>query len=386
MHKSIVIVGAGPVGMVAAIKMAACGYTDITILDAHKTAVENTTSLEGVTNAQHGRVLALSYASARLLEEIDAWDNDLVATAIKQVHISHSGFGISQINASDVQLPDLGYTIKYSDLCNKLYACLQRYPQIKLATATVKEVIPGKNYATVIYAQEQYLTADLVLLAEGGQIKPKHTSYKEHDYQQSALVATLKTELKHNNIAFERFDDCGTLAFLPYKQAYILIWSSTQHDALYIQDPEALAQHLKTLKFMKRFGKFEIQGKPHTFPLKLQVAKNRVQDRVVLLGNSAQIVHPISAQGLNLGLRDVATLVELIDSDTDRDINKMYSKIAKYDQLRVNDSGFAVGFTHFLAKFKDVPYTNQLCSLGLIALSNCKRLRNKLTTSLIFGN
>lgn len=365
-HKSIVIVGGGPVGMVVAIKLAISGHKDITILDANPGGI------------QDGRVLALSYASCKLLENINAWDGDL-ATAIKQVHISHSGLGISKIDASDVDLPDLGYTVKYTDLCNKLQQSMAKYPEIKLTKAIVKELIPGKNYATVLYGdEEQYLTADLAILAEGGRIKLSQVEYKEHDYKQVAIIATIKTELKHNNIAFERFDDCGAIVLLPHEKTYVLVWSCPLEEQEHLKNPENLLLRLNELKFMKRFGKFEIQGKIHSFPLKLQVAKNRVLDRVILMGNSAQRVHPVSAQGLNLGLRDVDALLELTDGDL--------TKIDSYDKLRTNDSKFVIGFTHFLAKFLETPYTKHLRGLGLMALSNCKPLQNKLANSLIFGN
>src|SRR5579863_8219942 len=361
-HKSIVIVGGGPIGMVVAIKLAISGHKDITILDA------NTGGM------QDGRVLALSYASCKLLESINAWDVNL-ATAIKQVHISHSGLGISEINASDVHIPDLGYTVKYTDLCNKLQQCIANYSEIKITKAVVQTVIPGKNYATISYDDEEYLTANLVILAEGGRIKLSQVEYKEHDYKQVAIIATIKTELKHDNIAFERFDDSGALVLLPHESAYVLVWSCPLEEQNNLKNPENLTKRLKELKFMKRFGKFEIQGKVHSFPLKLRVAKNRVLDRVILMGNSAQTVHPVSAQGLNLGLRDVDALLELTDGDL--------TKVDDYDKLCANDSQFVVGFTHFLARFLEAPHTKHLRGLGIMALSNCKPLQNKLANSLI---
>ncbi|MCC2626012.1 MAG: hypothetical protein K0R14_1885 [Burkholderiales bacterium] len=364
-HKPIVIVGGGPVGMVVAIKLAGYGHKDITILDAN------------ADNIQDGRVLALSYASCKLLEDINAWD-EAFATAIKQVHISHSGLGISQINASDVNLPELGYTIKYTNLCNRLQQCISNFPEIKLTKACVKEVTPGKNYATVIYNDGECLTADLVILAEGGKIKLNQVRYKEHDYGQVAIIAAVKTELKHNNVAFERFDDSGALVLLPHGSLYILVWACPMAEKEYLQNPENLMNRLNELKFMKRFGGFEVMGKVHSYPLKLRVAKNRVLDRVILVGNSAQSVHPVSAQGLNLGLRDVDALLELTDGDL--------SKIDDYAKLRNGDSKFVIGFTHFLARFLEAPYTKHLRGLGIMTLSNCKPLQNKLAKSLIFGN
>lgn len=374
-HKPVVIVGGGPVGMAVAIKLAIAGYKDITILDVNTPPDQ----ADEVTTAkpEDGRVLALSYASCKLLDGIGAWDKKL-ATAIRHVHISHSGLGISKINADDVHIPDLGYTIKYSALCNKLYQCIASYPEIKFTKALVKEVIPGSSFAAVVYDDGQYLTADFVILAEGGRIKLGAVEYKEHDYKQVAIIATIKTELKHNNIAYERFDDNGALVFLPHDLGYVMVWSVPVAEKNNLLNHEILSKRLQELKFMKRFGKFEVIGKIHSFALKLQVAKNRVLERVILVGNSAQIVHPVSAQGLNLGLRDVDALIELIGDDV--------TKADKYHKLRTNDAKFVIGFTHFLARFLEAPYTGHLRGLGLMALSNCKPLQNKLANSLIFGN
>lgn len=373
-HRTVVIVGGGPVGMVVAIKLAIAGHKDIILLDAN---IPNQSTHNLSDKPQDGRVLALSYASCKLLDSIGAWDKKL-ATAIKQVHISHSGLGVSTINAQDVHISDLGYTIKYSALCDRLHQCIANYPEIKPTQAFVKEVIPGTEYATIVYNDSEYLTTNLVVLAEGGKIKLNQVEYKEHDYHQVAIIATIKTELKHNNIAYERFDASGALVFLPHGSGYVMVWSVPEAQKENMLNPENLTKQLQELKFMKRFGEFEVQGKIYYFPLKLQVAKNRVLDRVILVGNSAQIVHPVSAQGLNLGLRDVDSLLELIGDDI--------TKVDEYDKLRTDDSKFVIGFTHFLARFLEAPYTSHVRGLGLMALSNCKPLQNKLANSLIFGN
>lgn len=279
-HKPIVIVGSGPVGMTIAIKLAKAGYKEITLLDAN---VPN-----NMLTQQDGRVLALSYASRQILENIKAWDNDC-ATAINQVHISHSGLGVSSINSNDVTLPELGYTIKYSDLCTKLYQCAQQYPEIKLTQALVNEVIPGKNYATIVYNENETLTANWVILAEGGKVKPHQVEYKEYDYKQSAIIAPLKLSMSQSNIAFERFDDNGALVLLPYKDEYILVWSVDQEEQESLIDPEQLTSRLSQLNFMQRFGQFKINGKIHSFPLCLQVAKKRVIDRVILVRSSVRL-------------------------------------------------------------------------------------------------
>lgn len=372
-HKPLVIVGGGPIGLIAALRFVKNGYT-VTILDRDVNF-----------KAQDGRVLALSYASCQLLEELGLWDIK-TATRINQVHISHSGLGVSIIKASSVKIPELGFTISYAVLCEKLKAEVIKYPQIELVNALVKEVVPGPNFATVSYAKSndsllEYLTADLVVLAEGGQIQLNTISYREYDYQQTAIIARIQTP--HNHMAFERFDASGSLVLLPYLDHYVLIWvrDNADNKDKRLTNHKVLEGELKLLSFMKRFGNFCVGESVHSFPLKLQVADNRVYNQVVLVGNSAQIVHPISAQGLNLGIRDIEDLLQVLDETSHN-----YSRLSLYNKKRMMDAGFVTQFTHILARLLEYPSIRHFRGLGLISFSNIRLLQNKIARALIFGN
>lgn len=369
LHKPIIIVGGGPVGMTCALILAKQGIA-VTILEC------------GHSKQNDGRVLALSYSSVATLIELNAWDKEL-ATAINEVHISHSGLGVSNINSNDVNLPQLGYTIKYSDLCKKLKQQINTHSEINWQSCIVEEVIPGENFSTLLYDNgNKILTTELAILAEGGKIKIKDVEYRDYDYDQMAITAEISAQKKHTNIAYERFDNSGASVFLPHGKNFVLVWSLPKDEAQNIIKCKNLIEHLQNLSFMKRFGKIELAGDVFSFPLKLQVAKNKVLDRVVLIGNSAQIVHPISAQGMNLAIRDIVTLCELI---ADGYIDS--KELADYDKKRSRDAKFVIGFTHNLAKFidKDTPGISHLRGAGIMALSNCKPLQNIIANSLIFG-
>lgn len=380
-HKEIVIVGGGPIGLTTALILLDHGLK-VTLFDS------------GDSKANDGRVLALSYASIELLKEHGIVTDEL-ATPINEVHISHKGLGVSKIVARELDLDTLGYTIKYTDICKILANKVLAHKNFEFMSAVVDDIIHDKEYASVFYRCKgliNHLTAGLLIMAEGGNIKIAGAQYEFYDYCQIAVIAEIATESKHNGIAYERFGNDGGLVLLPHFDRYVLVWSLS-NDMVKNQplDKNILQKKLQALPFMERFGNFMVQDRIHQFPLKLRCVKKRVLNNLVLIGNSAQTVHPVSAQGMNIGLRDAKILSDVIlkaESYKDGTTKFCLEELQKYDDLRKYDSKIAIGFTHHLAKFIDMdnPLINHIRGAGIIALSNCKTLQDKIANSLIFGN
>lgn len=373
MHKEIIIVGAGPVGLTLALMLSKQGKR-ICILNAG--------------NVQDGRVLALSYASYNMLDALDVWPSEK-ATPIDIVNISHQGLGASNITNENVKLPHLGFTISYNDLCQRLFNEVSQQQNIEIINAMVTNVVSGKHLSSVSYKnsldENTTLSCDLAILAEGGKIQLNEIKYQKFDYKQKAIVAhvTLKN-IRNKYIAYERFADSGALVLLPYMQHYIAIWALNSKVAdNYLKNTIEFIAKLDDA-FTNRLGGANIIGKLHSFPLQLQATKQRVLQRVVLLGNSAQTVHPVSAQGLNLGLRDAQALSRILATQNDL---KNECKLDSYNKLRNKDSSFVINFTHNLVNLLEQKSTivKHLRGAGIIGLSNLPPLQNALANSLIFG-
>ena len=379
----IIIIGGGPIGYTAALHLAAKGIS-VTVLDE-----------DIKSKSVDGRVLALSYASYAYLNSLGIWVKDAANTfKIEQVHISHDGFGRSIIDASDVQLPCLGFTVKYVDIMRMLGNLVDQTPKITRHKCRVTEIASMRNYATIKYVKDNIsdsISTNLAIVAEGGGLEVNGVEYRSHDYKQMAIVATIRTQNQANTVAYERFGGDGSFVLLPYNSHFVLVLSVDINANNEINNeinddiatPEGLTKYLASNKFFARFGKINVDGRVHSFPLYKRIAETKALDSVFIVGNSAQTLHPVSAQGLNLGLRDVRILCENIHNDR----RKLVWGGEWFNKLRKDDTKYIVNFTHNLAQFIDIDLNiiKHLRGLGIVLLSNCKPLQNKIGNNLIFG-
>ncbi len=372
LHYEIIVIGTGPVGLTLSLMLAKQGK-QVCILDAG--------------SIQDGRVLALSYASYEMLDSLGVWPSEC-ATPINTVNISHQGLGVTNITCESINLPHLGYTISYTDLCKSLLEEVLCQANILFIKGLAINVVSGEYFSSITYTAidgDKNVSCDLVVLADGGKIPINNIKYNEFDYKQKAIVAHIKTgSIINLATAYERFTSNGQLVLLPYMDHYIVVWAvdSAMADK-YQQNPSQFIIALNDV-FTNRLGGATLLGNLFSFPLHLQVAKQKNLQRAILLGNSAQTVHPVSAQGLNLGLRDVLNLSQLLSKYVDL---KTSCDLSLYHKLREKDTSFVINLTHNLVKFLESKskVTTNFRSAGIIGLSNIPKLQNILANSLIFG-
>jgi len=379
-HADIIIVGGGPVGALAALRFAAAGRRVLLVEARAKDAP--------LTDA---RALALSWHSRTALLAAGAWPDDLPASVIDTVHVSQQGaFGRTRLDCADLKLPHLGVVVDYPALTLAINAQLEQAGVQVWWQTRVEAVNSLGCYASVKTSGAHgdiSLTARLVVLAEGGALADSLPGIKRlvHDYQQCAVLAEVTTEQPPAGIAYERFSKQGPFALLPHGDHYMLVWTRTPADAKALQeaaDEQVMAELQQA--FGERQGKVLAIGPRASFPLALRQVNRVSSGRVVLIGNAAQTMHPVAAQGLNLGLRDALGLADALDGISDPGDA---AALAVYAASRKLDSHAVVGFTHGLIKLFDGDSTlvSALRGAGMSALDSVPPLRRAFARHLVFG-
>lgn len=383
-HYDIVIIGGGPVGMALALVLRDTGISSL-LLEAR-----------GLPEKfEDPRPLALSYGSHLILHRLGAWDKLTQNTPITSIHISNRGsLGQTILTPDDAGVPTLGFVVNYHDLFCSMHKKLTETKTDYIAGATVTRLETNKSSGDVYFdyqGKEEKITARLLILADGGQLAKQlpDITYQTHDYQQWAVVANVSAEKKQTGIAYERFTADGPVALLPSGEDFALVWTvapGTAKEIIALDDKTflfRLHQH-----FGDRLGKFTKAGKRSAFPLSLKYATSITTQRIVLIGNAAQTLHPVAGQGFNLGLRDAYELAcEIIDTKTASNEIGAPAMLSRYRQRRHIDSTAGRLFTDSLVKlFSNKNKTlKHACGFGLSALDCIPPLKRFIARRMIFG-
>ena len=206
------------------------------------------------------------------------------------------------------------------------------------------------------------LRARLVVAADGSRslVRDQAGVPAEHlDYRQTAIITTMTTQRFHDHVAYERFTPEGPIAVLPLRDGRCgIVWTRQPEAAarlLALPDEAFLADFQVAFGF--RLGRFLRVGKRHSYALALSRARGHITERMAIVGNAAQGLHPIAGQGFNLGLRDAVSLAEVLADGlaaggTDvgaTDLLQAYARWREEDQRRI------VAFTDGLVRVFATP-------------------------------
>lgn len=383
----IIIIGGGLVGTSLVCALQHQGLR-IAVLEKH---VPNLTISSAKTD---GRPISLAHSSQLILNTLGIWSQlQELATPIKMVHISSQHhFGITRIKAEDHQLPALGYVLPFSALRQTLYQCAKALPSVDIiCSAELIAININQQSVKVTFAkagQEQHITASLLIAADGTHSQCRqilNIPTKTRDEGAMALTAAIELQHAHEYIAYQRITQHGTLALLPMwnRKQYRLVWSANKMQKVKqaTWSNQQLCNFVSKV-FADRVGPLHAITCNGRFPLVSKIAEQQIQPSVVILGNAAHTIYPLAAQGFNLGLRDAATLADVLVAakEQGKPLND-WQQLQDYQQWRAADQKKTIGLTQTLSVLFDLqlPLFKQTRAIGLLALDLLPGLKSRLS-------
>lgn len=308
---------------------------------------------------------------------------------IRRIHVSRQGdFGRVLLEAADYGRDSFGQVVVARDFGEALEqrlgqaTRLTRYrPARFIGTGAVQDGLRPARVATA--DGEIELRARLLVGADGTRSAVRellHIGTDEHDFLQTLFVARVRTQRAPDGTAYERLRDSGPTALLPRGDRHYGVVhgvARAEADAVAALDEAAWLARLQDAAGW-RAGRLLSSGERSAYPIVQVLAQQLVAERVVLLGNAAQTVHPLGAQGFNLGLRDALTLAELIEAG--REDPGAGELLSAYVARRRPDREQTIGFSGGLARLtaQASPLLRPLRSLGLLAAARHTPLQSML--------
>ena len=340
----IVIAGGGLNGPALALALAQGGFR-VTVIDARPARARADVGFDG-------RAYSLAIASKRLLTVLGIWAEVGDKTQpILQIKASdgRAGMGPSPFfltfDHGEIEEGPMGFMLEDRHLYAAFLAAMQAAPKITLVSGdsvVAQDAVAGGISVTL--ASGRQIAARVLIGCDGrGSGTAARAGIKRvgWGYRQTALVTAVAHSLPHNGIAHQFFMPAGPLAILPLHGGYhsSIVWSEGEAAAAAIQAlPDA--DYLDALR--PRFGDFlgdiSLAGDRFMYPLSLSLAQSFIAPRLALVGDAAHGVHPVAGQGLNLGLRDVAALAEVLIEASRRgedigaaDVLERYQRWRRFD-------------------------------------------------------
>lgn len=307
---------------------------------------------------------------------------------IRRIHVSRQGdFGSTRLEAGDYGREAFGGVVVARDFGEALEARLSelrrlvRYRPARFTGLRDTED-DSRGIRIADDSDEREIYARLIVAADGtrsGVREALGITASEHDYRQTLFVARMRAERAPDGTAYERFGEHGPTALLPRGDRHFGVVHGVARDradeVAGLDEAGWLARLQRA--FGWRVGRFLASGERSAYPIIKVVAERTIDSRAVLLGNAAQTIHPIGAQGFNLGLRDALTLAELIGHAEDPGAEAL---LQAYARRRQEDRRRTLEFSDGLARVTGnaSPVMRPLRSLGLLAADHSTALQSML--------
>jgi len=396
-HFDMVIVGGGMVGVSLALMLAKQGEWKILLIEANSLDMTTDSALS-YSSSFDARSTALSWTSREIYQSIGLWEQlGAHASGINQIHVSDRGHaGITRMTAEEADVDALGYVVDNRWLGAVLMNRLKDEAIEICGNTQIDTLKPRSNGIDISMKvganssqEELNVRTDLIIIADGADSTTAHKlgiNSRRSAYGQTAIIANIQLNQRHQGVAYERFTDQGPMALLPlpdYKGQYrsALVWAQPEEMASQLVEAtdEDFLRSLQQ-RFGHRLGTFKQVGQRTAYNLELTLASEQVRRNVVVMGNAAHSLHPVAGQGFNLSLRDAAALAEKLSEARiqQKSIGSLETLECYYQQQRIDQRNtlvFSDSLTKFFAGPSNVAAMGR--NSGLLALDLVPQLRHR---------
>ncbi len=374
----VIIIGGGLVGAPLACALAQSGMA-VALIDQETPTATLAPNFDG-------RASAVALAPQRMLSAIGLWpDIAPWAAPIKHIRVSDGASPLFlHYDHREVGDVPFGWIVENRALRQANLAALAKQPNVTfLAPIGLTDLTREAGGVIARLADGRTVRAQVAVAADGRGSPVRRGAgigVTRWAYDQTAIVCTVAHSQPHNDAAQEHFLPAGPFAILPLTgQRSSVVWTEKAHlaGAILQQDQAAFQRELES-RFGDYLGDLTLEGPRFSYPLSLQFANAYTAHRLVLIGDAAHAMHPVAGQGMNMGLRDVAALAELLveAKRLGQDLGDAQI-LARYGRWRRFDNLLMLGLTDGLVRLfsNDVAPVKLARDLGMAAVNRVPPLK-----------
>ena len=306
------------------------------------------------------RVMAINARSVQILNELDIWtkivDNEKI-NAFTKIDIWDQNSAAISFSSLEFSLPNLGFIVENQIIKSEFQKSLTKNKVISFNQDYISRINQHKQGFNIELDSGKKLFTPLLIGADGKNSFIRDFfkfDYNQKSYEHNSIIATIKTEIPHQNTAYQKFMNSGVLALLPLSDPNYcsIVWSENINKANKIMAMKNIEfQQILNKNFGRRLGLLKILSKRQMFSLVERHVHRYCRSGIVLIGDAAHIMHPLAGQGLNISLADIQILVKIITSAkiNGRDYRHI-STLSKFENLRKIENTIMIKSINFFKR------------------------------------
>ena len=376
MKQGITIVGAGVVGLTAALDLARRGYR-VTVLDRNQNDLRDLSA-----NELDSRIYAIRPGIVRYLTLLGVW-RKVDEIRLQPVHgmwvKGQTEKSVLDFDSLQCCVESLATTVEETSLIQALIGACSANDNIEYRPNCEFEIAENRGDTILVRTTQGEVPSKLLIAADGSQSSVREAvgiDFEVKDYHSLGIVANFECELSHGGRAYQIFSEEGILALLPLTGKRVsMVWSAPETLARDILSAGEEALSDLVFRRLDAVGPLRCITPPRSFPVKRGVARQFTAERVLLIGDALRHIHPLAGQGLNLGLADARALGEIVGTAKTNDPGSR-QMLRRYARARRGETMVFSEMTHLLSGlFSKNKLWSKIGDAGFRLVNQCRPLK-----------